>query len=308
MLWRLIAYLVCLLGMLVLYIAYEGWLAWIVLAGLLALPLFSMLLSLPAILTMGLTVKNRGSAPMGMAISLSVEVKCALPAPMYRCKVQVTRPITGESWLLSPGDSLPTGHCGMLILQPVGCWVSDYLGLLHFPVRRLTEAALTVWPREVKVSEDKAMQRFLLQSWRPKPGGGYGENHEMRLYQPGDSLNQVHWKLTAKTGKLMVRQVMEPARGKAVITADLKGTGQELDRVLGRILYRGRTLTESGIAYDLHVYTGEGRRHWHIRTEGELRQAVFTLLQTTAATEGTIAGLPVFATWRCHLGGEPDET
>ncbi len=307
MLWRVVAYLVSLLGVLLLYIAYEGWLAWLVLASLLALPIFSLIISLPAILTMRLTVDNRGTAPVGMPLALEITVKCLLPAPMYRCSIQVRRPMTGETWLLKPGQMLPTEHCGLLVLQPVRCWVSDYFGLFLFPIHKRTESVLTLWPQELKMPESKDLERFMMLSWRPKPGGGYGENHEMRLYQPGDSLNQVHWKLTAKTGKLMVRQAMEPARGRAVLTADLKGTDTELDRVLGRILYRGRYLVENGLHFDLHVLTGQGRLHWCIGSEAQLHEAVFTLLQTEVATEGTLAGLPVFATWRCHLGGEPDE-
>ncbi|MBR2633811.1 MAG: DUF58 domain-containing protein, partial [Lentisphaeria bacterium] len=49
---------------------------------------------------------------------------------------------------------------------------------------------------------------FSKASGRPKPGGGYGENYEIRQYRPGDNLNQIHWKLSAKVGDLMLREPM----------------------------------------------------------------------------------------------------
>ena len=57
------------------------------------------------------------------------------------------------------------------------------------------------------------LDRYIARAWKPKSGGVCRRNHELRLYRPGDSLNQVHWKLTAKTGKWMIRQPMEPQRG-----------------------------------------------------------------------------------------------
>ncbi len=301
------AYLAILLGVMVLYIAYQGWLAWILLVGLFALPFFSLLISLPAILTLRITLQNRGAVPLGMPQELQIHTQCPLPVPVYQCRVRAVRVMTGESWLLSPGDELPTDCCGQLTLTPVRCWVSDYFGMFCFPVRKLEETRLTVWPKAIKAPVPAQLQRFVLDNWRPKPGGGYAENHEIRLYRPGDSLNQIHWKLSAKTGSLMIREAMEPARGRALLTADLKGTAEELNRIFGRILFMGDYLLDKGMRYELHVLTGVGRLHWEIVSDTALKQAVSELLHTEAVQEGSIQGLPVYATWRCHLGGEPDE-
>jgi uncharacterized protein (DUF58 family) len=46
--------------------------------------------------------------------------------------------------------------------------------------------------------------------------------HAIRDYAPGDSRRHVHWKSTAKTGKLMVRQYEETRRSRIAVVLDLE--------------------------------------------------------------------------------------
>ena len=45
---------------------------------------------------------------------------------------------------------------------------------------------------------------------RPKYGGGFAEDHDLRTYQPGDSGNAIHWKLSSKMDELIVREALVP--------------------------------------------------------------------------------------------------
>jgi uncharacterized protein (DUF58 family) len=49
--------------------------------------------------------------------------------------------------------------------------------------------------------------------------------HAIRDYQPGDSRRHVHWKATAKTGTLMVRQFEESRRSRLGVILDVDPTG-----------------------------------------------------------------------------------
>ena len=45
--------------------------------------------------------------------------------------------------------------------------------------------------------------------------------HAIREYTPGDSRRQIHWKSTAKTGQLMVRQFEESRRSRMAVVLSL---------------------------------------------------------------------------------------
>lgn len=95
------------------------------------------------------------------------------------------------------------------------------------------------------------LNQFTVRRHRPKPGGGFAEEHELRDYRPGDSLREVHWKLSAKTDTLMIREAQEPITGRALLTLDLYGTPEELDSTLSQLAWLSRWLTEHGAVHQI---------------------------------------------------------
>lgn len=304
---RRLGYLASLAGCFVFYICYQKWLGWILLVSLLGLPLLSLAMSLPAMLSFRLRVEGPGRVRQGEPAELQMMGGSPLPVPPFRGKLRVTRCFTGETVTHSGGVRLSTAHCGAVEAAPVKAKVFDYLGLFRFPVRKLESLRLVIRPTPQKMAHIPDLDGYLSRSWRPKPGGGFAENHELRLYRPGDSLNQVHWKLTAKTGNLIIREPMVPERGLVLVTADIKGTPEELDRIFGRLAWLGFFLLEKGLAFEIHALTAGGIRCHAITDEGTLLDAIDTLLGEKAAAEGSILDRPLQASWHCHVGGDADE-
>ena len=305
---RRILYALALAGCLIFYGAYQEWFSWILLLVLLLFPWLSLILSLGAIVRLKLEPVGAGRIPLGSVETLRLEARCSGIQPPLQCKIRVTKPNTGESWLLKPGDPLPTEHCGGLIAQPHRAKVYDYLGLFSLKIRKTAPRTFLVMPQEAKMDVPPDLTRYLARSWKPKFGGGYAENHEMRLYRPGDNLNQVHWKLSAKVGDLMLREPMEPEQGLMLLTMDLSGTAAELDTKFGRLLWLGNWFLEQRIAFEVRALTGNGIETWAIREEWDLRKCVDELLCVPAASEGSIRDREFTAAWQHHIGGEPDET
>ena len=289
------------------YICYQEWFAWFALLCLFWLPWLSLVLSLPGMLTFSVKTEGPAWVQRGEPGEIALFGGSRWPVPPFRGQLRLERKLTGESWTHRYSVKLPTDHCGAIRATPEKLWVYDYLGLFRFRVRR-TEGMLTiVRPEPVPVDEVPNLEQFLTRRWRPKPGGGFAENHEMRLYRPGDNLNQVHWKLTAKTGNLIIREPMEPERERMVLTIDLKGTPEELDRKLGQLLWLGRFLLEKELAFEICALTGNGVESHFVAGDGDLTKAMDDLLCQAPAGEGSLLEQTMDASWQYHIGGGPDE-
>lgn len=298
-------YLAIVLGCLILLFAYQGWLAWMLLLTVWGTHLFSLLVSLPGMLTAKVKASCAGTVDICTPVTVQLQESCSLPIPATGSTLRVERTPTGESWRLKPGEPLPTEHCGQLVCRPEKCFVYDYLKLFRMKVRHQETATLVVMPKPVQTVVHADLERHMAQSWKPKPGGGFAENHELRLYRPGDSMNQVHWKLTAKTGKLMIREAMEPVRRQLALTLEIQGSGDELDIKMGKLLWLSQYLLERGFCFEIRALTGDGVFACSVSSRQELDGAVAQLLCQKAAPEGAVCSAG--GGWSCHIGGRTHE-
>ena len=305
---RWMVYLAVLLGCVILFAAYHGWMAWLLLMAVIWFPLLSLAVSLPAMLMLRLEIRCAPVTVIGGKETAQVEPVCPLPMPQYRYRLLAERTITEESVLIKEKDMLiPTEHCGQILLKLDNCRVYDYLGLFQLKVRRCAEKAVVVEPLEIPVPITTQLQQQTANAWQPKPGGGFAENHELRLYRPGDSLNQVHWKLTAKKGKLMIREAMEPRQKRFVLTLNVRGTAEQLDEKMGKLKWLGTYLTREGRNFEIRALYAEGVAVFPVANEQMLPEALHKILCMKPATEGTVLQHRIDAAWHFHIGGGTDE-
>lgn len=304
---RWILYLVFLAGCSLFYAAHQGWVSWVLLAMVISVPLFSLTVSLGPMLLVRPTMDCPTLVTVGDQEALTVRIQSPLPLPPCRCRFRVSHTMTGESSRMKAEDPLPTQHCGALLCHSSAFYVYDYMNMFRIPLRRIPDKRILIRPKAIAMKAPKELERFLSRSWQPKYGGGFSEQHELRLYRPGDGLNQVHWKLSAKTGKLIIREPMIPRHGLILLTMDLKGEPDLLDRKLGKLLWMGTYLLEMGLHYEIHVHTANGVRMLPVHSEGDLPTAIDTVLSCAPATEGTVLDSRVIASWQYHIGGDDDE-
>ncbi len=287
--------------------AYQQWLGWLVLLAVAAMPALSLLLSLPGLFRLrpALVCPDRMTA--GQSADISLDMHTLLPTGKRRCRIRVSRTLTGERWTLAEGAQLPAAHCGVLVCQAERLRIYDFLGLVRLGIPTLPRREVYVMPQPVPMPGAEEQLRLLFSQWRPKPGGGFGENHEMRLYRPGDSLNQIHWKLSAKMGSLIIREPMERLRGRVVLAMTLAGTPDALDRKLGRLLWMSRSLLKQAVPHEIRVMTGTGGVCFPVTEEDMLMRAMDHLLAMPPAAEGEDPEIPQDCVWQYRIGGDPDE-
>lgn len=300
-------YLAGLAGALAFYIFYQQWLSFLILMAVLCLPWFSLLLSLPAVRALQADLEHPAGLHIGGKAQTRLTGRCTLPAPPFRGKLRLKNAMTGWQRDFRNAADLPTDHCGMLTVEPLKCRCYDYLGLFRFRLKGLFPGVVFVRPYPVNIEPTPDLSRYLARSWRPKPGGGFGENHELRLYRPGDNLQQIHWKLTAKTGKLILRETVEPDSSLVLLKLDLMGTEAEIDEKLGKLLWLSGYLLDSGIRHEIRALTGSGLQMWPVRETADTHRALDALLGCPLATEGTVREDLTPAAWEYYIGGGTDE-
>lgn len=241
-----------------LYVFYREWMAWLLLLAVACLPLLSLLLSLPAMCTVKTTLRCPTEASVGQLVRPEAEAGCFLPTPQISCKLRVRHSITGETQVLRVGKPLDTEHCGVLQITPARVWAYDYLGLWRIPRGKQLPIQLTVLPEPVKPETLPDARRYAATGWRPKAGGGFAENHDLRLYRPGDDLRNIHWKLSSKTGKLIYREPVLPVHKKQTILLELSGDYEQLDDKLGRLCWLSQHYLQMGVRFEVRCLTGRG--------------------------------------------------
>jgi len=307
MLIRRLYYLLAAAACVMFYFSYQKWFSWIVLIAVLALPWFSLLLSLRAMFCtrMRLTAPERVMQDSYADVSLGS--RSPVPPAPYDGGIRVTRTITGESWILYPGAILPTEHCGALILRMEKEKVYDYLGLFSLKLRNPPVCVVRVMPRQPDLPIPEELPQYASGAWRAKQNSAYGENHEIRPYQPGDPMTLVHWKLSVKAGEMMLREPVEPAGGTLRLLLDLCGTPDELDSKFTQLLYYGNWLLRRSAAFEVLALTGKGVESWTVSSEWDLNRCVDALLCDVPVKEGTILSRKTTG-GRIYIGGDSDET
>lgn len=300
-------YLAAWVGSLIFLYAYQQWAAWMIFLTVTFLPLLSLLVSLPAILTAKMSMQMPPSVPMGTPTRLHVTVRSALPTPRWRISVRTSHTMRGEQWYLSADSYCPTSHCGALECAPHRAWICDYMGLFRIPMKKPGNFCLLILPKSRKPARVPDLDALLSHSWRPKPGGGFSENHELRLYRPGDNLRQIHWKLSAKTGDLILREPMVPQDDRLLLWLHLTGSPDTLDKKLGKLLWLSNHLLELGFLHDILIFTGENGHLWTISSIRELETATAEFLRLKPAAQAEGAYPTRHYRWQYCIGGETDE-
>jgi len=301
-----IGYLAVLLGCLVFYGFYREWFSWLLLVTVAALPWFSLLVSLPAMLTVKAQVRCPESVRLQVPARSSLQVTCPFPQPRVDCRIRLHNSLTGSRYVGSPGELIPSEHCGCMHIRVERLVAYDYLGLFSKKLRKQNDFCVLIEPKPVSCPMPEMKAEPVAKVWKPKVGGGFSENHDLRPYRPGDELHGIHWKMSAKTGKLIYREPIESAQKGCLLQLSLWGKPPALDRKLGQLQWLSIQLLSRQCAHEVRCHTGEGLVQAHIETEEELRQLMRQLLCATCTTGESLEEAQDVL-WQHRIGGDDHE-
>lgn len=305
MIGRRILYAVSLLVAFVFYLAYKMWFAWILFLGILWLPLLSLVLSLPAMLTVQFSLRCPKQVRVGVPAKTALETRCRFPVPPVKAVLRLENTLTQERYIGRPGEYVPVDQCGLVLVRWKTLRVYDYLGLFGKKVKSDAPCSLYVEPRPLPVEQLPAAATEGANSWIPKTGGGFSENHDLRPYREGDDLRMIHWKLSEKTGELIYREPIVPLQQETALVLTLSGTPEALERKLGRMVYVSRRLLEKQEQHSILCRTGAGEMRFSVTEPYGLEQALHTLL-SSPVTRGEWIPHNAGTAGICLIGGDAD--
>ena len=159
---------------------------------------------------------------------------------------------------------------------------------------RLIDLRRTLWigPRPVALSEpiDLAPRTGPLPTG-PVVAAGEGDiTRSVREYVPGDPLRRVAWSVTARTGKLVTREVERPATHVVHLLVDLGAErGHVGERVAGVAAWVGRQILATGAQLSLTAMGPDGPATTVVNTVGLQRR----LAEAAPGAPPCPAGVPV---------------
>ncbi len=292
---RRIVYLTGLLMGVVFHSLYGQYLSFILLRFLILLPFVSLLVSLPAMLRVRVRLSASGASPRGeeAAARLKIDSRGFLPVGCLSMTFTGENRFTGQpmkkrkisSWgVLQTEESLPlpSDECGVITCSLGRVWAWDYMGIFAVPVKRCDPATYIVLPVPQKPKPMPELDQDSAITLKPKPGGGYSEEHELRPYRQGDPLNVIHWKLTSKLDEPIVREPQLMQRKRITLSITPGGSRQALESQLDQLVYLSGDLIQKGIP---HRICFGAHQQAYIKDKNSLDEFLETIL--SAAPDGS---------------------
>ena len=124
--------------------------------------------------------------------------------------------------------TIPTRRRGVVVVGPVTSIRGDWLGIVRRRQRWNEPVDLYVHPRTTALDSDAiGFIRDVEGAVTQELSSSDVAFHALRDYVPGDDRRNVHWRSTARTGRLMVRQFEETHRSSLLVLLDTRAGDYE---------------------------------------------------------------------------------
>ncbi len=186
----------------------------------------------------------------GAALKLCFSKRGLLPLGQVRFRIRGRNRTTGEKLRLREQRSVdrgvnPVWEIPLPALES-GVWhfslkrlrVYDYIRLSVLPHPYGGEAVCVVLPRCIPLAvneKERSVPVLSQEEASLKPSWAYdrAERGDLRAYRPGDSLKEIHWKLSAKRDELLVWEQQRTGQGGWLLGLEISG----MDRRKAELVY-----------------------------------------------------------------------
>lgn len=167
-----------------------------------------------------ITVENKSFLPMG-GLELELEYENHMFGDRYEEKVSLCG--SGRKQVFELPVSIKRCGRSEIIIKNVYCY--DILSIMKSRVDYHWRKRYTVYPKlpDIQLYAQKLLAaEFGGQNYdRTRSGNDNSEVFQVRDYEAGDNLSAAHWKLSAKTGDIVIREWSRPNNFRLILLFDL---------------------------------------------------------------------------------------
>jgi uncharacterized protein (DUF58 family) len=124
---------------------------------------------------------------------------------------------------------MTTNRRGNFLAGPLSLRRVDLFGLVVAERKIAGTDNLSVRPRRYRLASLPTGRRRDLEGPTRESSAGSASFHQLREYVPGDDLRLIHWRSTAKTGELVVKQMVDTTRPEMLVILDNRKIAIEPD-------------------------------------------------------------------------------
>lgn len=215
------------------------------------------------------------------------------------CRVCVWNPLTAEAFeserirvVRVKSISLNSEHCGSLVIRLTEAAVEDLFGLFRFPVavERSNETRTMIYPvlfpvRIIQSGAPNSSRETVRMENASANGMDDSAYAGVREYVPGDPVRQIHWKLSVKTDRILIREREKEGLeliGLCFINVLSHADVDAIDNAAETLLSVSHTLLLENIPHNIYRYDHlrEAIETLVVHTESDFLQMRDELLRT----------------------------
>ena len=298
-----ITYALTLAAAIVFHALYPYWISWYLFVLILIIIPFDFIISLPGMLSKRISAAAPRIAEQyadgKLVITTShgkrypagyIKVKLRIICDDFTLKRKVLcDPESGSRYEIK----IDTSRSGVTVFEIERINNTSLFGLFSIPIAIERKAAVLVLPAAEKPPRIVSLPRGII--LRPKPGGGFSEDSELRPYRAGDPVKSIHWKLSAKYDSLVIREPLIPPPHSRLVQIMHWSDPRERDTILGRF----RWISDYLLKWELPfcVKSGDDGPVEEITCSEDFIEYLFHTLHNTEQEIKTPVSLPAAFSW-----------
>lgn len=241
----------------------------------------------------GVTSKNKR-----FSLHAQLESSTALPFGKTVMWLQLTNAVTSEKQrkrVAFRGEGqwvLESAYCGCIECRVANAWCYDIFGILPVRIPCKVKKRIVVMPDTFPVETETVFTRSnqddCLEYAPDKKGADRTETLQIRDYVPGDPLQQIHWKLSSKLNRLIVRDPAQPVDRELMVfleQSDELRKPAQADALMEAVVSVCQALNEAGQPFRL-AWNEDVIVSYDISNKEQLPEAVSAILKAHRVTTG----------------------